>query len=36
MLTIRNDDLRAIACLFGTDADGIVRRLDDLRLRLPT
>jgi transcriptional regulator with XRE-family HTH domain len=36
MLTIRGDDLRAIACLFGTDADGIVRRLDDLRLRLPT
>jgi len=36
MLTIRGDDLRAIACLFGTDADGIVRRLDDLGLRLPT
>jgi transcriptional regulator with XRE-family HTH domain len=35
MLTIRGDDLRAIACLFGTDADGIVRRLDDLGLRLP-
>lgn len=34
MLTIRNDDLRAIACLFGTDAGGIVRRLDDLSLRL--
>jgi hypothetical protein len=34
MLTIRNDDLRAIACLFGTDNDGIVRRLDDLSLRL--
>jgi transcriptional regulator with XRE-family HTH domain len=36
MLTIRNDDLRAIACLFSTDTDGIVRKLDDLRLRLPT
>jgi transcriptional regulator with XRE-family HTH domain len=36
MLTIRGDDLRAIACLFGTDADGIVRRLDDLGLRLST
>ena len=35
MLTIRGDDLRAIACLFGTDADGIVRRLDELGLRLP-
>jgi transcriptional regulator with XRE-family HTH domain len=36
MLTIRGDDLRAIACLFGTDADGIVHRLDALGLRLPT
>ena len=35
MLTIRGDDMRAIACLFGTDTDGIVRRLDDLGLRLP-
>ena len=35
MLTIRGDDLRAIACLFSTDTDGIVRRLDDLGLRLP-
>jgi transcriptional regulator with XRE-family HTH domain len=34
MLTIRGDDLRAIACLFGTDSEGIVRRLDDLHLRL--
>jgi transcriptional regulator with XRE-family HTH domain len=34
MLTIRADDLRAIACLFGTDSEGIVRRLDDLNLRL--
>jgi transcriptional regulator with XRE-family HTH domain len=34
MLTIRHDDLRAIACLFGTDADSIVGRLDDLHLRL--
>jgi transcriptional regulator with XRE-family HTH domain len=36
MLTIRHDDLRAIACLFGTDTDSIVQRLDDLSLRLPT
>ena len=35
MLTIRGDDLRAIACLFGTDTDGIVHRLDSLGLRLP-
>ena len=35
MLTIRGDDLRAIACLFGTDANGIVHRLDALGLRLP-
>ena len=34
VLTIRHDDIRAIAGLFGTDADALVRRLDDLQLRL--
>jgi transcriptional regulator with XRE-family HTH domain len=34
VLTIRQDDIRAIAGLFGTDADALVRRLDDLHLRL--
>ena len=34
VLTIRQDDIRAIAGLFGTDADALVRRLDDLQLRL--
>jgi transcriptional regulator with XRE-family HTH domain len=34
MLTIRADDVRAIACLFDLSADGIRRRLDDLGLRL--
>ena len=34
VLTIRADDIRAIAGLFGTDADALVRRLDDLQLRL--
>ena len=34
MLTIRADDLRAIACLFDLSADGMRRRLDDLGLRL--
>ena len=33
VLTIRHDDIRAIAGLFGTDADALVRRLDDLQLR---
>jgi transcriptional regulator with XRE-family HTH domain len=33
VLTIRNDDLRAIACILDTTADGAVRRLDDLGLR---
>ena len=32
VLTIRGDDLRAIASLWGTDANGMVRRLDDLGL----
>lgn len=34
MLTIRSDDVRAIACLFDLSADGMRRRLDDLGLRL--
>ena len=32
VLTIRGDDLRAIASLWGTDAMGMVRRLEDLGL----
>jgi transcriptional regulator with XRE-family HTH domain len=32
MLTIRRDDVRALACIFHTDADGIGRLLDDLGL----
>jgi len=34
VLTIRADDIRAIAGLFGTDADALLRRLDTLQLRL--
>ena len=34
VLTIRADDIRAIAGLFGTDSDALLRRLDDLQLRL--
>src|SRR4051794_18452441 len=34
VLTIRNEDLRAIACLFETSADGMRRRLTDLGLRI--
>jgi transcriptional regulator with XRE-family HTH domain len=34
MLTIRRDDLRAIACLFQTTQDALRRRLDDLGLRI--
>lgn len=34
MLTIRADDVRAIACLFDMSAEGMRRRLDDLGLRL--
>src|SRR4051794_24407754 len=34
VLTIRNEDLRAIACLFETSADGMRRRLDELGVRL--
>jgi transcriptional regulator with XRE-family HTH domain len=34
VLTIRSEDLRAIACLFETSADNMRRRLDDLGVRL--
>jgi transcriptional regulator with XRE-family HTH domain len=34
MLTIRRDDLRAIACILGTGVDAAVARLDDLGLSL--
>jgi transcriptional regulator with XRE-family HTH domain len=34
VLTIRADDIRAIAGLFGTDPDALVRRLDHFQLRL--
>jgi transcriptional regulator with XRE-family HTH domain len=34
VLTIRGDDVRAMAGLFGTDADQLVRRLEDFRLRV--
>ena len=33
MLTIRHDDLRAIAAAAGLDVDALIRRLDDLQLR---
>ena len=33
VLTIRRDDLRAIACMFATTPEGMRRRLDDLGLR---
>ena len=36
VLTIRNEDLRAIACLFETHPDLLRRRLDDLGLRAYT
>jgi len=32
VLTIRRDDLRAIACILGTGVDGAGNRLDDLGL----
>jgi hypothetical protein len=35
VLTIRGEDLRTIACLIGTDLSQMVRRLDELGLRLP-
>ena len=34
VLTLRADDLKAIACFFGTDGSGLLRRLDDLHLRV--
>ena len=34
VLTIRSEDLRAIACLFETSADNMRRRLNDLGVRL--
>jgi transcriptional regulator with XRE-family HTH domain len=34
MLTIRRDDLRAIACILGVSVDGASGRLDDLGLSL--
>ena len=34
MLTIRKDDIQAIACLFDMTAEGMRRRLEDLGLRL--
>ena len=34
MLTIRRDDLRAIACILDTTVDGAAKRLDELRLCL--
>ena len=33
VLTIRSEDLRAIACLFETTTDGMRRRLDEMGLR---
>ena len=33
VLTIRGDDIRAMAGLLGTEVDALVRRLDELRLR---
>jgi len=33
VLTVRQEDVRAIACLFGTNLSGMRRRLDDLGLR---
>ena len=36
MLTIRRDDLRAIACILDSPVDGATSKLDELGLRLPT
>ncbi len=36
MITMRNDDVRAIACLFEMTADSLGRRLDDLGLLVRT
>ncbi len=35
VLTVRRDDIRAMAGLFGVDPGDLVRRLDDRRLRVP-
>ena len=35
VLTVRRDDIRAMAGLFGVDPGDLVRRLDDRHLRLP-
>jgi hypothetical protein len=35
VLTIRRDDLRAIACLLDTQPDAARSRLDELGLRVP-
>jgi transcriptional regulator with XRE-family HTH domain len=34
MLTIRRDDIRAIACILGTGVDSAIERLDDMGLSL--
>jgi hypothetical protein len=34
MLTVRRDDIRAIAGMFGTDASALIERLESLELRL--
>jgi len=36
VLTIRREDLRAIACMFELTPEGLRRRLDDLGVRLAT
>jgi len=36
MLTVRRDDLRAIACILDTTLDQAIERLDDLGLCLTT
>jgi transcriptional regulator with XRE-family HTH domain len=36
VLTIRREDLRAIACMFELSPEGVRRRLDDLGVRLAT
>ena len=34
MLTIRHDDLRALACILDRDVENVLDTLDDLGLRL--
>lgn len=36
VLTIRRDDVRALACLFGTTPEGLRRKLDELGVRAVT